>query len=263
MRLIDEAKADGVDVTLDIYPYAGGSTIPVSFLPSEAQDGGPDGIIRRLRDPAERKKIVAYLESERYYERPLSELVFSYARKNSQLEGISLPEVAEQRGVSPGEALCDLLLEEDLAVGHSVPPPVSYGLWRQISRDCMKLLARDDYMVCSDITPAGSMPHPRTYGAFPRFLGRLRREFGGITVEGMVHRMTDRPARRFGLTNRGRIEKGFFADVTMFDAERVIDTATYDDPRQHPVGIPYVLVNGQVAVDHERCTGVLAGQAVP
>ena len=263
MRLIDEAKADGLDVTLDIYPYAGGSTIPVSFLPSEAQEGGPDAIIRRLRDPAERKKIVAYLESELYYARPLSELVFSYAGKNSQLEGLSLPEVAEQRGVSPGEALCDLLLEEDLAVGHSVPPPVSYGLWRQVSRDCMKLLARDDYMVCSDITPAGSMPHPRTYGAFPRFLGRLRREFGGITVEGMVHRMTDRPARRFGLTGRGRIEKGYFADVAIFDAERVIDTATYDDPRQHPVGIPYVLVNGQVAVDQERCTGVLAGQAVP
>ena len=107
------------------------------------------------------------------------------------------------------------------------------------------------------------MPHPRTHGAFPRFLGRLRRKFGGISLEGMVHRMTDRPARRFGLTKRGRIEKGYFADVTVFDAERVIDTATYDDPKQFPVGIPYVLVNGQVAVDQERCTGILAGQAVP
>ena len=79
----------------------------------------------------------------------------------------------------------------------------------------------------------------------------------------MVHRMTDRPAQRFGLANRGRIEKGYFADVTIFDADRVIDTATYDDPIQYPAGIPYVLVNGQVAVDQERCTGIMAGHAVP
>ena len=75
--------------------------------------------------------------------------------------------------------------------------------------------------------------------------------------------MTDRPARRFGLTRRGRIERGYFADLVVFDAERVIDTATYDDPRQYPAGIPYVLVNGQIAVDDERCTGVMAGRAVP
>ena len=75
--------------------------------------------------------------------------------------------------------------------------------------------------------------------------------------------MTDRPAQRFGLANRGRIEKGYFADVTIFDADRVIDTATYDDPIQYPAGIPYVLVNGQVAVDQERCTGIMAGHAVP
>ena len=263
IALVDEARAGGVDVTLDIYPYASGSTIPISFLPSEAQEGGPDAIIERLKDPEARKKIVDYLENEYYYLRSLDEVVFSYVPKNSHLEGISLPDFAEMKGGSLGEALCALLLEEDLSVGYTMPPPASYGLWRQVSRDSMELLARDDYMVCSDITPAGGMPHPRSYGAFPRFLGRLRREFGGISLEGMVHRMTGRTARRFGLTKRGRVEKGYFADLTVFDADRVIDTSTYDDPIQHPVGMPYVLVNGQVAVDRERCTGVMAGEAVP
>ncbi|MCH8858940.1 MAG: amidohydrolase family protein [Proteobacteria bacterium] len=75
--------------------------------------------------------------------------------------------------------------------------------------------------------------------------------------------MTDNAARRFGLTKRGRIEQGYYADLVVFDSERIIDNATYDDPRQFPTGIPYVLVNGQVAVDQERCTGVMAGQAVP
>jgi|TARA_B100000315_G_C14083822_1_gene366090 N-acyl-D-amino-acid deacylase len=82
-------------------------------------------------------------------------------------------------------------------------------------------------------------------------------------MEAMVQRLTDNAARRFGLTNRGRITTGYFADITVFDAERIIDTATYDNPRQYAAGIPYVLVNGKVAVDHERCTGVLAGQAIP
>lgn len=79
----------------------------------------------------------------------------------------------------------------------------------------------------------------------------------------MIQRMTDNPARRFGLAHRGRLEEGYFADVVLFDPERVIDTATYDDPKQYPVGIPYVLVNGQIAVDEELCTKVMDGQAVP
>ena len=107
------------------------------------------------------------------------------------------------------------------------------------------------------------MPHPRSYGAFPRFLGRLRRKFQTLSLEAIIHRMTDRPAQRFSLAKRGRIEKGFFADITIFDANQVIDTATYDDPKQYPIGIHYVLVNGEVALDNERLTGVMAGQAVP
>ena len=261
---IDEAKAGGADITLDIYPYASGSTIPISFLPGYAQEGGPDAIVQRLGDPVQRKRIIDYLDNE--YESPdrqLEATVISYFPKNVGLEGMSLLDIAEQRGVSPGEAILDVLLEGDLQVGYVIPPPASVGLWRQVSRDSMELLARTDYMVCSDITPAGTMPHPRSYGAFPRFLGRLRRQFGVLSLEQMVQRMTDNPARRFGLSKRGRIERGYFADVVVFDAEHVIDTATYDDPMQFPIGIPFVLVNGQIAVDHERCTGVMAGAAVP
>jgi N-acyl-D-aspartate/D-glutamate deacylase len=162
-----------------------------------------------------------------------------------------------------GETLCALLLEESLSVGYVAAPPRSVAVWHQLSRDYMELLARPDYMVCSDITPAGSFPHPRCYGAFPRFLGRLRRAFGTLSLEQTVHAMTDRPAQRFGLTRRGRIQRGFYGDLVVFDAEWVIDNATYDDPRQFPTGIPFVVVNGGIAVDHERCTGLLNGQAVP
>ena len=261
MELIDKAKAEGVDCSLELYPYPTGSTYPVSFLPSYAHDGGPDAIIKRLEDPAERRKLIDYLDNDS--PRSLDDAVFTYLPKNRHLEGMTLPDIAGQRGVSMGEVLCDLLLDEDMRVGYRGAPPHSVAVWRQMSRDCVELLSRPDYMVGSDAIPLGSLPHPRAYGTFPRFLGRLRRQFGLLSLEQMVQRMTDNPARRFGLTRRGRIESGYYADIVVFDAERIIDNATYDDPCQFPTGVPFVLVNGQVAVDQERCTGVLAGQAVP
>ena len=162
-----------------------------------------------------------------------------------------------------GEALLDLLIENDLQVGYRGAPPVSTKVWRQISMDCMELLSHPDYMFGSDSIPIGSLPHPRAYGCFPRFLGRLRRMYGKLSLEQTVQRMTENPARRFGLQRRGVLKEGNFADIVVFDADHVIDNATYDDPVQFPTGIPHVLVNGQVAVDNERCTGVFAGRAVP
>jgi N-acyl-D-amino-acid deacylase len=265
MAPVDAAQADGVDVSFDIYPYATGSSYPLSYLPGWAQEGGPDAILARLADPTDRARIIQYLDHEhdRLGGNSLSGIVFSYAPGNPSLEGVPLREVAEARGQSLGATLCDVLLAEELRVGYCLALPTSMARWRQVSRDAVALLARPDAMACSDITPLGSMCHPRSFGAYPRFLGRFRREFGGMSLETMVQRMTDAPARRFGLTRRGRIEPGYHADVTVFDAERIIDTATYEDPRQEPAGIPYVIVNGKVAVDNERCTGVLAGEAVP
>jgi N-acyl-D-amino-acid deacylase len=250
-----------VDVTFDVYPYPAGSSIPVSFLPSGAQEGGPDAILARLADPAERRRIAEYLDGHDAL--PMSELVFSYLPRNRHLEGMTLADVARREGRGMGEVLCRLLLEEELKVGHVGAPPASPAVWRQVSQDCVTLLARPDYMACSDMTPAGGFPHPRSFGAFPRFLGRLRREFGGLGLEAMVQRMTDAPARRFGLPRRGRVARGHFADLVVFDADRIIDNATYDDPRRYPSGIPYVVVNGQLAVDGERCTGAMAGHAIP
>jgi N-acyl-D-amino-acid deacylase len=261
MSRIDAARAEGLDISFDVYPYPTGSSVAVSLLPSAVHDGGPDAILARLADPAERRRIARAVESDPSVH--LAEFVCSHAPGRPDVEGMTLVDVATSRGRSLGEALCEILLETELQVGHVAAPPRSAALWQQVSRDCLTLLARPDYMACSDITPAGRFPHPRCYGAFPRFLGRLRRELGGMTLETMVNRMTETPARRFRLTDRGRLARGLHADVVVFDADRVLDLATYDDPCRFPAGIPYVVVNGQVAVDGERCTGVLAGQAVP
>ncbi len=261
MELIDKAKAEGVDCTLELYPYPTGSSFPLSFLPSYAHEGGPDAVMQRLRDPSERPQLLEALESNP--RRTLRDAVFTYMKVNKHLEGMSLPDVAAERGLGLAETLIELLIEEDGQICYRGAPPDSVRVWDRISRDAMEFLSRSDYMVGSDAIPIGSMPHPRAYGCFPRFLGRLRRKHPIISLEQTVQRMTDNAARRFGLTDRGRVEVGAFADIVLFDADRVMDNATYDDPVQFPTGIPYVLVNGQVAVDNERCTDALAGRAVP
>ena len=261
MALIDEAKAQGVDVTAELYPYPTGSTFLASLIPSYAHEGGPDAVVERLRDPREGAKVAARLENKARM--PFDQMVLGHLHKNSHFEGMALPLVADRLGMGLAEAVCHLLAEEELRVAIWGSPPDSVAVWDQIGRDALDFLARPDYMVGSDSIHVGRWPHPRAYGTFPRLLGRLRRRHGVLTLEQMVQRMTDNPARRFGLKRRGRIQEGFFADVVVFDPHTIMDNATYDDPRQPPTGIPFVLVNGQVAVDRERCTGVLAGQAVP
>lgn len=261
MAPVDMGRRGEADVTFDIYPYPSGSSVPVSFLPGHIQDGGPAAILERLADAQVRKEVGSWLDTHQgAYLRPMT---FSYVPDMPELEGTRLVDLARGRGRSPGETLCEVLLEQRLRLGHVTAPPESDGVQHQIAQDCMELLARPDYMVCSDTTPAGGCTHPRCYGSFPRLLGRLRREFKTMSLEGMVHRMTDRPAQRFRLTRRGRIEIGYFADIAVFDEATVNDTATYANPRRFPTGIPYVIVNGEIAVDNERCTGTYAGQAVP
>ena len=261
VEIIDKAKEEGIDCTLELYPYPTGSSFAMANLPSYAHEGGPDAIIERLKDPEQRLKFADLFEHRA--RRDLVNTALSYLPRNSHLEGMGLPDIAPQRGASMGEVLCDLLVEEDLSIAFWGRPPEDEALLRQLSLDVLELLSRPDYMVGSDSIHVGSVPHPRAYGTFPRLLGRLRREHGVLTLEQMVQRMTDNPARRFGLTHRGRIKEGYFADVVLFDPQEINDNATYEDPRQYPTGIPYVLVNGQVAVDQELCTGILAGHAVP
>ena len=258
---IEQGKREGIDCTLECYPYPTGSAFSLAILPSHAHEGGPDAIIQRLTDPVQRGNLVEALHKVR--KDRLDASVLSYLGRSRRFEGVPLSDIARQRGTSLGDTVCDLLVEEDLQIGYWVTPPDNVAAWRQISRDVLDLLSRPDYMVGSDSVHVGSSPHPRAYGTFPRFLGRLRRQLGVLSLEQMVQRMTENPARRFGLTGRGVIRRGHFADIVIFDPDHIMDNATYDDPCQYPSGIPFVLVNGQVAVDQERCTGVFAGHAVP
>lgn len=258
---VDRAKSEGVDVTLETYPYPVGSSFPQTFFPSWFHEGGPEMMLRTLSDEEGMARV---LDDMREGTRGgVSGNVWSWigSEKNRHLEGMLFDEVAEEWGVSIEEMVCRVMLEENLACGFRGAPPASTSAWRQVEADIMELMQRPDYMVGSDAIPTGGVPHPRAYGCFPRMIGRLRRRHN-VSLELMVQRLTQNAARRFGLSGRGEIKSGMFADIVVFDAERVTDRATFEDPELFPEGVGFVVVNGDVAVDHERVTGVLSGEAV-
>ena len=141
---IDAVRTPESDVTFDIYPYPSGSSIAVSLLPAFAQEDGPVAILKRLRDPAERRKIVDYLDHDE--KQMLSTIILGYMPMAPETEGTRLTDLAAGRGRTPGEALCEILVEQNLKVGHVGAPPESHATRHQMDKDFMQLVARPDYM---------------------------------------------------------------------------------------------------------------------
>lgn len=173
---------------------------------------------------------------------------------NAPFEGRTLADVMTERGVDAVDAICDLLLTEDLRVNQVTSGP---------STETLPLFAGHPVgMFGTDSTFIGAKPSPRTYGSFPRVLGEFVREQRVMTLEEAVRKMTSAPAARLGLGDRGMLRDDFAADVVVFDAARVRSLATYAEPRRYPEGIEYVLVNGELVVDRGEHTGALPGRAL-
>lgn len=260
-ELLEAARADGIDVSFDQYPYTAGSTMLSSLLPPSAHAGGTDMLLQRLADPAARRAMrQGMIEPQAGWESMSRNttwdqiLVSSVASPaNARFVGMSVADVAAARGVDPYDAIFDLVLEESNAVGM-----VSFSQ----SEDNVRAIMRHPYhMFCTDGLLGGS-PHPRVYGSYPRVLGRYVREERVLDIADAVRRMTGFPAQRLGLKRRGMLREGYYADITVFDPATVIDRATYANPRQFPVGISHVLVNGKLVVEDERATGTVAGRVL-
>lgn len=260
---IDAAKREGVQVTMELYPYPVGSGYLLYYVPGWAHEGGPEEMLKRLADPAARRRLADEMRTERHPNWETDVFTYLPSEKNQWLEGMAFADAARALGTSIEEMVCRVLLEERLVVGYRGGPPLSVRVWDRVNRDAMELLSRPDYMVGSDGIFVGSMPHPRAYGAFARFLGRFRRKYGTLSLEAMVNRLAAVPADTFHLKGRGYLKPGYFADVVVFDPDTLVDTATFEDPRSYAQGVSHVLVNGALALDEGRCTGILAGRAIP
>jgi len=253
LAAIDRARARGVDVTVDSYPYTAGSTLVQALLPAWATEGGSRAILARLRDPETRARIAAAVDEE---PRDWARVVLCGARtaKNRAAEGETFARLAAIRGVSVGELVCALLEEEELQacfIAHAGD-----------ERDVRAILAHPAQMVGSDGLHLPGKTHPRLFGTFPRLLARYVREERLLTLEQAVHKMTGAPAQRLGLRDRGLLRVGAAADLVVFDPATVRDTATYDDPCRYPEGIPWVIVNGAVVKEGDRHTGALRGEVL-
>lgn len=250
LALIDAARSEGIDVSLDTYPYLAGSTYLHAFLPSWMHAGGTTATIERLRDPAVRERLRVEIEdegSDGFHEIPMDWSVIV-------VQGRSIADAAAAAGMRPIDYVCNLLADEKLSV--------SCIAHTGNEENVRMIMQHEAHMVGSDGILVGDPPHPRGYGTFPRYFAVYVRELGILTWEQAVRKMTSLPAQRLGLADRGLLHEGLYADVTCVDPETVRDTATYELPRSLPEGIPYVLVNGRIAVDGGRRTGELAGRAL-
>src|SRR6266404_4628404 len=265
LALIDAARAEGLDVRADVYPYTASSTTLRTLLPDWALEGGIDAMLKRLADPAERARVRAAVEApsaESLVNRVGWEnVMISYSPKRKDAEGRRLSEIARARGMDPIEAAIELIVEES---------GKAYMILFQLDEaDLRAALVHPHVMIGSDgsaLAPYGPLgegkPHPRSYGTFPRVLGEYAREQRTLPLATAVHKMTGLPAARLGLRDRGVVRPGARADLVVFDARRVADRATYEDPHRYPEGIEHVVVNGRFVVKNGEHTGSLPGKVL-
>jgi N-acyl-D-amino-acid deacylase len=256
LRLMERARQRGVEVNCDVYPYIAGSTTITTLLPTWTLVGGIEKMLDRLKDKQStqliKKEIAAVLRAG------WRKSFIAECPAKKEYQGKSLEDILKEtdRFDDPYQGLLDLLLE--------IEGNATIIIFMMDEDDIRTVMSSPLSSFISDswvtAPSAGGKPHPRAYGTFPRVLGKYVREEKLLTLEQAIKKMTSLPAGKIGLKSRGILKEGFWADVVIFDQAVIKDQATFDDPHQYPKGIEYVIVNGQVVVDHGRLTGVRPGK---
>jgi len=248
---IEAARRAGFEVNFDCYPYTEGSTLLSTLVPRWAQAEGMTRLIAQLENPESRARIRRDIETDTTnWENWVSACGFKAVKiasldwgRQDPIVGMDLEAIGRLRGIDPIEALFDILIAE------KANAMMVFSMMTE--EDMLVALRHPLGMIGTDALPCPpgqGRPHPRGYGTFPRILGRWVREAGAVALEDAVRKMTSLPAEKFCIKNRGRVAEGMFADLVLFDPARIIDKATYAEPRQPPTGIKAVFVNGQPAL---------------
>ncbi|HXR65722.1 MAG TPA: amidohydrolase family protein, partial [Ktedonobacteraceae bacterium] len=260
LERIVNARARGLAVTVDMYPYTAGSTTMTQLLPPWLQEGGLDRMLSSLRDPALRRRVSQdFANGLPGWENQIDMLGWErivlasvQGNANRSLEGLNMVEAAERLGLAPDEACMRLLLEE---AGR-----ITIVVFSMDERDVDQVVQSPFAMIGSDGLPLHSgRPHPRLYGTFPRYLQRYVRELKSLSLPAAIHKITALPAARFGMTERGLIAPEKIADLVIFDPELISERSTYNEPQVYPHGIAAVIVAGQPVVLHGQLQPVLPG----
>ncbi len=259
LPMMARARAQGLDVLTDQYPYTAFMTgLSVILLPRWVNDGSVEDTQARLRDPDDRARILAEIGQTAW---DWDTVQIGIARTRRETQGLTLAELGRREGKPPAEAALDLLVDEEGWVA-----AVHFAMSEE---DVAFILSDPHTMIGSDGVandPASELAedktHPRSYGTFPRVLSRYVRDRHVLSLPEAVRRMTSLPASRLKLSDRGTVRVGAKADITVFDPNAVHDVATFDEPHQFPAGIPYVLVNGRLALDNGVQMDVLSGRVL-
>ena len=263
LRLVDEARDRGVDVSIDQYPYIASSTSLSVLFPAWSLEGTPADLNKRLNDPEARARIkeaiIFNLEKDRGGNNPAN-VAIARCAWDSTLNGKNLAEVLEERNEPVTvERAAELAMDLQEKGGFQ-------GIFFAMNEeDVRRIMKHPMNMIASDGgIPAWmeGVPHPRNYGAFARVLGHYVREEGVISFSEAVRKMTSLPAQRLGLDDRGVIRVGAYADIAVLDEETIIDRATFDQPHQYSEGVHYVLVNGQLVLEVGKMTGARPGKVI-
>jgi N-acyl-D-amino-acid deacylase len=262
LKLIDEARARGVDATIDQYPYTASSTsIQAALMPAYALEGGREEILKKLRNQSlrnELKKETSRLIAEERGGGNPNNVQLARCDWDHSLDGKRLGDVTKGRGMEP------TIENAAETVFWIVEQGGCSGIFHAIDeQDLQRILRHPATMIGSDgeVPIFGEAnPHPRSYGTFVRVLGRYARDLKTITLEDAVHKMSAFPAQRIGLADRGVLREGLKADIAIFDPATVADRATFEQPHQYAVGVAQVIVNGQVAFENEKMTAARPGR---
>ena len=263
LEMMERARDRGVDITADQYPYTASSSSLASTLRAWVHEGGRDAAIARLSEPATRLRITKEFTEDIERLAGWKGYVIAHvgSEKNKRLEGRSLHDIAAELGRDPCDVAIDLMVEEQL--------DVSRIRWGMCDEDVNTLMESELVMFGSDgssMKAEGPMrtglPHPRSFGTFPRVLGKYVREEKLLTLQQAIRKMTSLSAARLGLWDRGVLRPGAWADITIFDPATVKDEAGFGDPFRYPAGIPYVLVNGIVVIDRGTHTAKTPGKVI-
>lgn len=261
LRLVDEARARGVDVSIDQYPYTASQTGITALVPQWVQEGGRDAMIRRIESAETRQAIKDAIVDKILFDRGGGDpknVSISLNTWDPEMAGKNLAQITEERGMSPtpenaADVVMDIISKGGAtAVFHAID-----------DSDVVRIMQHPATAIGSD-GPLGvfgvGAPHPRQYGTFARVLGHYVRERGVISLEEAVRKMSSLSAQRLGIRDRGLLREGYFADIAIFDPEEVRDMATFEDPHQYAVGMRHVLVNGEVVVTDGKHNGARPGR---
>lgn len=269
IEVINKAKNEGLDIHYDVYPYTAYESVLADVLPTWIREFSPENMVKHLKDDIIRKKVISEMvDPNSNWGNPMLGSSWNMIRivslkneKYKKYEGMNIEDIAEDMNLTPQEAAIRLLIDEDGVI--------KVIFFAMLETDLIEVMKQPMAIFCTDglaVAPYGDYEnvkvHPRYYGAFPRILGRYVREKRVLALEDAIHKMTLLPAMKMNLKDRGLIDLGYKADITIFDKNTVIDKATFDNPHQYPEGIKFVIVNGEVVVEDGAHTGKLPGEII-